>query len=99
MLCLEWWSFEVLALMAGYIDNDSTAAHVIVLNTHVVIIMVPIGAQVATIVTVGKSMGQGDSHKAGIYYYLSSLYTFGLDVCLAVIIIIFREYLALVFTS
>lgn len=44
MLCLEWWSFEVLALMAGYISVDATGAHVIVLNTHVVLIMVPLGA-------------------------------------------------------
>lgn len=44
MLCLEWWSFEVLALMAGYISVEATGAHVIVLNTHVVVIMVPLGA-------------------------------------------------------
>ena len=43
MLCLEWWSFEVLAFMAGYISLEATAAHVVVLNTHVVIIMVPLG--------------------------------------------------------
>lgn len=44
MLCLEWWSFEVLAIMAGYISVESTAAHVICLNTHVVVIMLPLGA-------------------------------------------------------
>ena len=44
MLCIEWWSFEVLAIMAGYISVDATAAHVVVLNTHVVLIMIPIGA-------------------------------------------------------
>ena len=64
MLCMEWWSFEVLAIMAGYISVEATGAHVIVLNTHVVIIMVPIGAQVASIVTVGHSMGENDYKKA-----------------------------------
>ena len=44
MLCMEWWSFEVLAIMAGYISVAATGAHVVVLNTHVVIIMVPLGA-------------------------------------------------------
>jgi len=44
MLCLEWWSFEVLAIMAGYISVDATGAHVIIINTHVVIIMAPLGA-------------------------------------------------------
>jgi len=59
MLCLEWWSFEVLAIMAGYISVDATGAHVIIINTHVVIIMAPLGAQVATIVCVGQAMGEG----------------------------------------
>ena len=99
MLCLEWWSFEVLALMAGYISVEATGAHVIVLNTHVVVIMVPLGAQVATIVTVGKSMGEGDSKKASMYYKLTALYSFLLDLALGLIIILFREQLARVFTT
>lgn len=53
MLCLEWWSFEILAIMAGYISLESTAAHVVVLNTHVVVIMIPLGAQIAASVLVG----------------------------------------------
>jgi multidrug resistance protein, MATE family len=53
MLCLEWWSFEVLAFMAGRISLEATAAHVVVLNTHVVIIMIPLGSQVACTVLVG----------------------------------------------
>ena len=53
MVCLEWWSFEVLAFMAGHISLQATAAHVVVLNTHVVIIMVPLGTQVAATVLVG----------------------------------------------
>jgi len=53
MICLEWWSFEVLAFMAGYISLQATAAHIVVLNTHVVIIMVPLGTQVAATVLVG----------------------------------------------
>jgi MATE family multidrug resistance protein len=60
MLCLEWWSFEVLAFMAGYISVNATAAHVVILNTHVVIIMVPLGAQVAATVMVGQAMGEGN---------------------------------------
>jgi MATE family multidrug resistance protein len=99
MLCLEWWSFEVLALMAGYISVEATGAHVIVLNTHVVVIMLPLGAQVATIVCVGKSMGEGDSYKAGKYYKIVLLFSFALDAFVGLFIIIFRESLARVFTT
>jgi MATE family multidrug resistance protein len=28
LLCLEWWVFEVLALLAGYLSADSLAAYV-----------------------------------------------------------------------
>ncbi len=65
MLCLEWWSFEVLAFMAGYISVEATAAHVVVLNTHVVIIMVPLGAQVAATVLVGQARGEKGGKGAG----------------------------------
>ncbi len=68
MLCLEWWSFEVLAFMAGYISVEATAAHVVVLNTHVVLIMVPLGAQVAAAVLVGQAMGEGNHRKGRMYF-------------------------------
>lgn len=64
MLCLEWWSFEVLAFMAGYISVSALSAHVVVLNTHVLLIMVPLGAQVAATVLVGQAMGEGNYRKA-----------------------------------
>lgn len=53
MLCLEWWSLEILAFMAAYISIDATAAYVIILNVLVVIIMIPEGAQVSVTVLVG----------------------------------------------
>jgi multidrug resistance protein, MATE family len=99
MLCLEWWSFEVLAFMAGYLSVEATAAHVIVINTHVVVIMLPLGAQVATIVTVGKSMGEGSSRKAAMYYRLTLIYSFLLDALVGFFIVAFRENLAHVFTT
>ena len=37
MLCLEWWSFEVLALIAGYIDVMTIAAYVILINVSLVV--------------------------------------------------------------
>jgi MATE family multidrug resistance protein len=86
MLCMEWWSFEVLALMAGYISVEATGAHVIVLNTHVVIIMVPLGASVAAIVTVGNAMGEGDYRKADFYFKLIALYNAVIGVMIVVAI-------------
>ncbi len=98
MLCLEWWSFEVLALMAGYISVEATAAHIIVLNTHVVIIMIPLGAQVATIVCIGKAMGEGDAYKAKRFFSLTIIYSLMLDATVGLLVIFFRDGIARIFT-
>ena len=85
--------------MAGYISVEATGAHVIVLNTHVVIIMVPLGAQVATIVCVGNAIGKGNHIQAEAYFKLVILYTLILDGILAITIFFMREGLASVYTS
>ncbi|CDW89184.1 na+-driven multidrug efflux pump [Stylonychia lemnae] len=99
MLCLEWWSFEVLAIMAGYISVDATGAHVIIINTHVVIIMAPLGAQVATIVCVGQAMGEGHASKAVSYFRLVALYSLMLNITLGTVIFFTRESIARIFTT
>jgi len=99
MLCLEWWSFEVLAFMAGYISVNATAAHVVILNTHVVIIMVPLGAQVAATVLVGQAMGEGNYQKARQYFHLVALYNLVLNGLIALAVVTFSEGLAGVYTS
>ena len=32
MLCLEWWAYEIITLMAGYISVNALAAEVVLLN-------------------------------------------------------------------
>ena len=99
MLCMEWWSFEVLAIMAGYISVAATGAHIVVLNTHVVIIMVPLGSQVAAIVTVGQAMGEGNHRKADWYYKLVASYSFLLNILIAAAIYCNTETLARLYTN
>lgn len=43
MLCLEWWTFEAMTLMAGYISVEVTAAEIILLNMCALLFMVPLG--------------------------------------------------------
>jgi MATE family multidrug resistance protein len=57
MLCLEWWCFEALALLSGYISVDATGAMVIVLNANYILFMFPVGLQVATSAHVGRAIG------------------------------------------
>jgi len=43
MLCLDWGSVEILALLASQIGVDATGAQIIALNAYIVILMVPFG--------------------------------------------------------
>ena len=54
MLCLEWWSFDFMILIAGYISVNAAATAIIVLNSNVIIFMFPSGLSVAASALVGK---------------------------------------------
>lgn len=43
MICLEWWSFEILILFSAYISMTATSANIIVLNTAVTSFMPALG--------------------------------------------------------
>jgi MATE family multidrug resistance protein len=43
LLCLEWWSFELMTLLAGYISVEAMAAQVILLNISMTFFMIPLG--------------------------------------------------------
>ena len=43
MLCLEWWAFEVMTLITGYIGVDEQASQVIIINIVAIMYMVSLG--------------------------------------------------------
>lgn len=45
MVCLEWWSFEIMTLYAAYISLNATASQIIILNTAVITFMPALGLQ------------------------------------------------------
>jgi MATE family multidrug resistance protein len=57
MLCLEYWSFELMTLFAGYISVNATAAHTIALNLAFLLFMFPLGFNYAATALIGKSIG------------------------------------------
>jgi len=44
MLSLEWWSFEVQAILASYISVVAVGSMVILINTLTVFTMIPFGS-------------------------------------------------------
>ena len=43
LLCFEWWTFEILTIMAGYIGVNTTAGEVILVNIINTLFMIPMG--------------------------------------------------------
>jgi MATE family multidrug resistance protein len=58
MLIFDWWSFELLAILAGYISVAVTGAHIIILNVYYFFVMFCLGTHIAACVQVGRSIGQ-----------------------------------------
>ena len=43
MMCLEWWAYEVMTLMAGYIGVNEQAAQIVLMNIVALLYMVSLG--------------------------------------------------------
>ncbi len=67
MISLEWWSFEIQAVMSSYLGILYGGSMVILINTLTVLTMIPFGAQIAGAVFIGNCMGEGKPTKAKIY--------------------------------
>lgn len=43
MLALEWWAFELMTLLAGYIGVTEQAAQIVMINITALLFMLPLG--------------------------------------------------------
>jgi Na+-driven multidrug efflux pump len=57
MLCLEWWSFELMILYSAYISLQATAAQILLFNTLVICFMPAMGLQYAATTVIARSIG------------------------------------------
>jgi len=61
MLCLEWWSFEIITLFAGRFGTSAVAAQTVLFNTVAIFYMIPLGIGIAATTRVGNALGAGNS--------------------------------------
>ncbi|TVU30794.1 hypothetical protein EJB05_22435, partial [Eragrostis curvula] len=66
MVCLEWWSFELLVLLSGLLPNPKLETSVlsICLNTGTLMYMVPFGLCTAISTRVSNELGAGQPQAA-----------------------------------
>lgn len=76
MHSVEWWSYEIQAILASRIGIVEGGAMIIMINVLTVLTMIPLGASNTGAVFVGSSMGEGRPKQAKIYAALTVGYTF-----------------------
>ncbi|KAF8672781.1 hypothetical protein HU200_049232 [Digitaria exilis] len=66
MICLEWWSFEVLVLLSGLLPNPQLETSVlsICLNTGALLYMIPLGLTYSISTRVSNGLGAGQPQAA-----------------------------------
>ncbi|CAL4924541.1 unnamed protein product [Urochloa decumbens] len=66
MICLEWWSFEVLVLLSGLLPNPQLETSVlsICLNTGALLYMIPLGLTYSISTRVSNELGAGEPQAA-----------------------------------
>ncbi|KAH7306795.1 hypothetical protein KP509_22G030800 [Ceratopteris richardii] len=66
MICLEWWSYEVLVILSGLLSNPElqTATISICVSTESLIYMISFGLGAAASIRVSNELGAGNPHKA-----------------------------------
>ncbi|TVU12903.1 hypothetical protein EJB05_46569 [Eragrostis curvula] len=66
MICLEWWSFEILVLLSGLLPNPQLETSVlsICLNTGALLYMIPLGLTSSISTRVSNELGAGKPQAA-----------------------------------
>lgn len=90
MLCLEWWAFEVMTLIAGYIGVEYQASHIVLMNIIAFLFMFALGLQTAGIATIGNRIGANEVDKARQYFSVLKHLSFIFILSLLIIFMTFR---------
>jgi MATE family multidrug resistance protein len=80
MLCLEWWAWEIMTLLSGYIGVTDQAANVLFFQINGMVFMVCLGLQTASGANIGQQIGRGNIKKAQAYFYAAN--------CVSLVVII-----------
>ncbi|XP_050397263.2 multidrug and toxin extrusion protein 1 [Patella vulgata] len=99
MLCLEWWSFEVLVFLAGTLGTTSLAAHSILYQMAAIMFMTPLGLAQSACVRVGNLLGEGLHQMAANSAHVIVSFTFFIAIFDAILLCSFKDLIPLCFTQ
>uniref|UniRef100_A0A672QJB0 Multidrug and toxin extrusion protein n=1 Tax=Sinocyclocheilus grahami TaxID=75366 RepID=A0A672QJB0_SINGR len=99
MMCAEWWTYEIGALLSGLISEVELGAQSVVYGLANIAYMFPIGFSVAGNVRVGNAMGAGNLAQAKLSAKLSIICAVSVAVVLATVFGSSRNVIAYIFTN
>ena len=99
--CLEWWAFEILAILAGLLKNPEVqiGANAIVLQITTFTYCSYYGFNVSASVLVGNYLGEGKAGEARKAYLASLALAFAMSVFFAVSVVLLRSPIVSIFPA
>ncbi|KAK3156627.1 hypothetical protein QOZ80_2AG0109760 [Eleusine coracana subsp. coracana] len=93
MVCMEWWSFELLVLLSGLLPNPKleTAVLSICLNTNSLAFMTPLGLGAAISTRVSNELGAGRPHAARLAARVVMVLALTIGVSEGLVILLVRD--------
>ena len=100
-MCLEWWAFEILGLLAGLLPEATTeiGANAIMFNTTAVTYMFYLGVSIASTVRVGNGLGEGNQKAVRRSALASLVINAAIGIILGSIVYFCRNSLPRIFTT
>ncbi|XP_063060408.1 multidrug and toxin extrusion protein 1-like [Engraulis encrasicolus] len=99
MMSIEWWTFETIAVLAGWISETELGTQSIIYELSNLAFMFPFGFSIAGSVKVGNALGAGQTERAKRCAVISIICAASVGVCIAIIYGTSRNVIAYIFTS
>ncbi|XP_063062046.1 multidrug and toxin extrusion protein 1-like [Engraulis encrasicolus] len=99
MMSIEWWTFETIAILAGWINETELGTQSIIYELSTVAYMLPFGFSIAGSVKVGNALGAGQTERAKRCAVISIICAASVGVCIATIYGTSRNVMAYIFTD
>ncbi|XP_069113146.1 multidrug and toxin extrusion protein 2-like [Argopecten irradians] len=99
MVCLEWWTFEILFFIVGTLGVVPLASHTIAYNAAALAFMIPLGLSVASSVCVGNHLGANEPKKAATAARVAIMLSFIASIIIALLTLAVNRIMPLIFTD
>nr|CCA24352.1 Multidrug/Oligosaccharidyllipid/Polysaccharide (MOP) Flippase Superfamily putative [Albugo laibachii Nc14] len=98
MMAMEWWAYEILALMSGLLPNEVVAVSVqtVLMNVASFTFMLYLGVGVSANVRVGNALGAGMPQLAKLVARISLYSILVLGCVMGALCVLFRNYIPLI---